>query len=710
MDGRGKSSTKVSVMILLRMRLTVPLLIMIFSSGDGAQSDWGVTYYPESICALKGSTVNMSCTYKYPTSSTNPYIVQTAFWTKNDRLTSGFSEFPNLSTESEYKGRVQYFGNNINYSILSLSNVTENDQRNYYFRFITNKEGGKWWGAGGIALSVTGLQVEGPETVREGGKVTLTCKTTCNLTSNSTYTWYRNGLYIDSSTKQLYLQLVSREDAGRYSCAVLGQDLRSPEVTLNVLYGPKSTSVSISPSGEIVEGSSVTLNCSSDGNPPVQYTWYKGSSSVATGKTFTMNNISSVNSGEYKCNSSNDYGQISSATVTLNVLYPPKSVSVSISPSGEIVEGSSVTLTCSSDGNPPVEYTWYKGSTLVAAGKNFTINNISPVNSGEYKCRSSNKLKDINSDIVTLNVLYGPKSISVSISPSGKIVEGSSVTLTCSSDGNPPVEYYWYKGTSLVTKGENFTLNNISSVNSGEYKCRSSNKHGEKYSDAVTLNVLYPPKNTSVSISPSGEIVEGSSVTLTCSSDGNPPVQKYTWFKDGGSSPVGSGHSYSFTLDSESSGQYYCEAQNEHGSRGSEAVLLNFKRSVTLYVIGGVVVGCVGLILALVILFIRRKRRGPVAEDPKTKEESIYNNVAANQDDGLYATVEPPRPMNPRTEKRSAVSHEEVQYGNIQHCHRQDIKMTEEDDVQYASVNFSRTSQDHRNAPEDSSVIYSGVK
>uniref|UniRef100_A0A8B9JEC2 Ig-like domain-containing protein n=1 Tax=Astyanax mexicanus TaxID=7994 RepID=A0A8B9JEC2_ASTMX len=118
-----------------------------------------------------------------------------------------------------------------------------------------------------------------------------------------------------------------------------------------------------------------------------------------------------------------------------------------------------------------------------------------------------------------------------------------SVTLTCSSDGNPPVEYTWYKGSSVAT-GKTFTLNKISSVNSGEYKCRSSNKHGEKYSDTVTLNVLYPPKSVSVSISPSGKIVEGSSVTLTCSSDGNPPVQKYTWFKDGGSSPVGPGPSY----------------------------------------------------------------------------------------------------------------------------------------------------------------------
>ena len=91
---------------------------------------------------------------------------------------------------------------------------------------------------------------------------------------------------------------------------------------------------------------------------------------------------------------------------------------------------------------------------------------------------------------VLLGFLDPPKNVSVSISPSGEIVEGSSVTLTCSSDANPPVEYNWFKGTSLVAKGETYTMNKISSVDSGEYKCRSSNEHGEKLSEALTLNVL----------------------------------------------------------------------------------------------------------------------------------------------------------------------------------------------------------------------------
>uniref|UniRef100_W5K1F2 Ig-like domain-containing protein n=1 Tax=Astyanax mexicanus TaxID=7994 RepID=W5K1F2_ASTMX len=134
-------------------------------------------------------------------------------------------------------------------------------------------------------------------------------------------------------------------------------------------------------------------------------------------------------------------------------------------------------------------------------------------------------------------ITHPPKSVSVSISPSGEIVEGSSVTLTCSSDGNPPVQNYtWFKKVNKDVPqkwtGQIYSITNIRSADSGEYQCMATNTQGSRSSEYKTLTVLRTP---------SGEIVEGSSVTLTCSSDGNPPVQNYTWFKEGGgSSPVGS--------------------------------------------------------------------------------------------------------------------------------------------------------------------------
>ncbi len=78
----------------------------------------------------------------------------------------------------------------------------------------------------------------------------------------------------------------------------------------------------------------------------------------------------------------------------------------------------------------------------------------------------------------------------MSISPSGEIVEGDSVTLSCSSDSNPPAEISWFKGGMIVGSERIYGISKISSDHSGEYKCKSINKYGEKDSDTVTLNVM----------------------------------------------------------------------------------------------------------------------------------------------------------------------------------------------------------------------------
>ncbi|XP_066511178.1 B-cell receptor CD22 [Hoplias malabaricus] len=237
------------------------------------------------------------------------------------------------------------------------------------------------------------LSVETPEAVTEGGAAVLKCVTTCSLT-DPTFIWYKNGHPLITKTtinNQLHLQPVSSEDAGSYSCSVNGyQHLFSPDHTLTVRYPPKNVSVSISSSGEIVEDSSVTLTCSSDGHPPVEiYTWFKGSLSIGTEESFRILNIRSEDSGEYTCQSQNQLGERRSPAVDLNVQYPPKSVSVSISPSGERVEDSSVTLNCSSDANPPVEiYTLFieGGVSPVGSGHSY-----SPLQSGSYYCEARNE-------------------------------------------------------------------------------------------------------------------------------------------------------------------------------------------------------------------------------------------------------------------------------------------------------------------------------
>ena len=81
------------------------------------------------------------------------------------------------------------------------------------------------------------LQVESPETVKEGHNVSLTCKSSCALTDRATFIWYRNSQPLTERgdrNNQLLLQSVRREDAGRYSCGVQEHTYISPAVQLNV--------------------------------------------------------------------------------------------------------------------------------------------------------------------------------------------------------------------------------------------------------------------------------------------------------------------------------------------------------------------------------------------------------------------------------------------------------------------------------------------
>ncbi|KAL1005525.1 hypothetical protein UPYG_G00060220 [Umbra pygmaea] len=442
---------------------------------------WSVTYTKMRMCVLKGSTVNISCTYNHPSS----YIEQGSFWYTKKNIV--------FSSESQYKYHMSYNRKpEKQQHTLTITGLTEKDSDEYRFRLLTNYKG-RFSGLPGVILNITDVMLEmDPTSVSEGRRVTLLCRTTCTLDHIPEYIWYKNGTPVTNpftSYNRLIIDPVNSSDAGRYSCAVGGRDdLRSPEKTLTVKYVSR-TRVSVNSSGEIVEGSSVTLTCSSDdANPPVdKYTWYKktvgGSqctSYVNTGPQHVFNQVQSSDTAEYYCTSFNKKGTSTSESVPVNVKYKPKNTSLSISASGEIVEGSSLTLTCSSDANPLVEnYTWYKKNVTSpkGSGQNYSITNIRSEDSGEYYCEAENKYGHLNSSAVSVDVQYGPRIPSVSVSPSGEIVEGSSVTLTCSSDANPPVNNYtWYKKNIASPKasGQSYNITNFISKDNGEYYWRQT--------------------------------------------------------------------------------------------------------------------------------------------------------------------------------------------------------------------------------------------
>ncbi|XP_016139816.1 B-cell receptor CD22-like [Sinocyclocheilus grahami] len=164
------------------------------------------------------------------------------------------------------------------------------------------------------------LQVKAPQPVLEKQTVGLICETTCSLTE--AFIWYKNGEALKIHSKTLQLQS-ERSDSGRYSCAVRGHEhLPSPAVSITVMYPPQNVSVSITGSGEIVEGDSVTLSCSSDANPPaLNFRWFKEnqSSAVGSGQSFSISSFNSSHSGRYYCEAKNQHGSQRSESVSVSV-------------------------------------------------------------------------------------------------------------------------------------------------------------------------------------------------------------------------------------------------------------------------------------------------------------------------------------------------------------------------------------------------------
>ncbi|XP_073670168.1 B-cell receptor CD22-like [Paramisgurnus dabryanus] len=402
----------------------------------------------------------------------------------------------------------------------------------------------------------TSVSVFPSNSVLEGSSVTLICSSDGNPAVFN-YTWYReNGGQLEDQTgSNLSFNLTDHIDTGRYYCQAKNK------------HGTQNTSVLLDI--QLLEGSSVTLICSSDGNPAVfNYTWYRENGGqlqeLQTGYNLTFNVTDRTHTGRYYCQAKNQHGT-QNISVLLDIQYAPENTSVSVFPFNSVLEGSLVTLICSSDGNPAVfNYTWYRenGGQLeeLQTGNNLIFNVTDRTHAGHYYCQTQNQLGTQNTSVM-LNI---------------QLLEGSSVTLICSSDANP-AEYIWYRenGGQLeeLQTGSNLTLNVIYRTYTGPYYCQAKNQHGTQ-NISVLLDIQYAPKNT-VSVFPSNSVLEGSSVTLICSSDGNPAVFNYTWYRENeGQLENQTGSNFTFNvIDRTHTGRYYCQTTNKHGTQNTPVLL-----------------------------------------------------------------------------------------------------------------------------------------
>uniref|UniRef100_A0A8C9SDJ7 Junctional adhesion molecule B-like n=1 Tax=Scleropages formosus TaxID=113540 RepID=A0A8C9SDJ7_SCLFO len=150
--------------------------------------------YPKNeVCAVRGSTVVIPCTYVYP--GKNHVQKMWCHHHKNCIDTKYVCHSRDINVSPEYKGRAECLGNEHQNCSLKVKNITDTDAGKYRFRFITNSN--QWTGQDGVTLTITELRVSMKSLnkngkIREGDSFNLTCATKgCSL-SQSEFIWVKD--------------------------------------------------------------------------------------------------------------------------------------------------------------------------------------------------------------------------------------------------------------------------------------------------------------------------------------------------------------------------------------------------------------------------------------------------------------------------------------------------------------------------------------
>ncbi|XP_069022955.1 B-cell receptor CD22-like [Embiotoca jacksoni] len=227
------------------------------------------------------------------------------------------------------------------------------------------------------------------------------------------------------------------------------------------------------------------------------------------------------------------------------------------------------------------------------------------------------------------------------------------------------------------------------------------------------------PKNPTVSLSPSGEIVEGGAVTLTCESDAN-PAAKYSWYKENDDTPKSSEQIFTINyFRPEHSGHYYCEAKNTRGNKNSTLHLIILASSVKAAAAGSISVIFVIIVFLSLFLFIRRKRSSKQTSESRERSHNIAQQHVGPEEDKPSAAAQ----------KKLAVQQDDLHYASVHFRKDQDDPIysnvmlpqpnrnnneveEEEEDTEYTVVNFTSVTPGLRRqeSVEDMSAVqYSTV-
>ncbi len=341
-------------------------------------------------------------------------------------------------------------------SSFSIPNATTNDIGTYSVT-VSNSCGQIESEAAALVLNVKPSIVAQPvpQTICEGLPVIFSVEATG--TEPLEFQWMKDGLVIDNATDSSYsIPIATAGDIGTYSVMVSNScgQIDSEVATLALNVRP---TIMVQPVSQTVcEGSPVMFSVEAIGTEPLEFQWMKDGVEIpgANEDIYHINCATPTDSGCYSVRVSNECNQIQSEAATLAVCERPaiknKSMkkecpspglaiageppAIALQPLSQTAcEGSAVTLSVEGEGAWPMYYQWMKDNVIIpgANSKKYTIFNISPEQSGEYKAIVSNCYGSVESNAATLWVEKAP--IGAIVRPSCQIVSPAVVSYSCCS-------------------------------------------------------------------------------------------------------------------------------------------------------------------------------------------------------------------------------------------------------------------------------------
>ncbi|KAF1673767.1 VCAM1 protein, partial [Pygoscelis papua] len=252
---------------------------------------------------------------------------------------------------------------------------------------------------------------------------------------------------------------------------------------LNANFGPQNTIITASPGNLPMEGDSLKLTCATESNPPPQIVWRKHLADESI-QHLIENNVLSIpharftDSGQYICEVINLVtNKTEKATVDIVIQAAPKNT-LSVFPSSAVIQGESVTVSCTSADVTSVQSTLSEKigdgiTTLERVDGKYTIGRAQLKDAGTYECVFL-LLFVAKSYLAFLFFSVPPQNITVLVYPSENVKEGENVTIICSTYSNPPSQMvlkklHQEKEIILPSVNGTFILYNVTKNDTGRY-------------------------------------------------------------------------------------------------------------------------------------------------------------------------------------------------------------------------------------------------